>query len=452
MAALGAMLGRRRPSAGSLRIGALGAGAAVVIGVAAGGALALPSKQPVYAGLALAPVALALLGPEMCIGLLLAAAVGVMPFVDAEATAGGVPVWLLAASGALALMFFSFVVRSIARAPGWRLEPSLLILVSGLLLAFTLQRLASSSPFEIPTLTANIAAFAVVPPVTWLWLSHVDAADGVRRALPALVFVVVVWALMWVAGSAHVCSGCVDAVGSGQQAGGVLGTDRLYASGEAMAGVLVVFALALLVRRPSLWLGGLIVLATTVVILGGSRANYFAVAGGVLLILGWTFRNVGTLSRAIIVVALVVTTLLVVTSPIGQRAGSSYQELRLGSGTGGYRLALLEQTRPSWSVLGLGSSRSTLQSGFTADLGVPNTFLTLGYVGGALQFLVLGLALLRSLRARVTAGVGIAGVMAMILLSRGSLPMLETGPPAVTIGVLVGAAAALMVPRPLADA
>jgi hypothetical protein len=218
-----------------------------------------------------------------------------------------------------------------------------------------------------------------------------------------------------------------------------------------MAVVLMLFALAALVRRPRPWLAGLVLLGATVVLLGGSRANYFAVFGGALLILGWTFRNVGTLARVLIVAALLVTTLAVVTSPIGQRAGSSYQELKLGSGTGGYRLALLEQTRPSWSMLGRGSSRSTLQAGFTADLGVPNTFLTLGYVGGALQFLVLGLALVRSLRARVTAGVGIAGVMTMVLLSRGSLPVLESGTSALTIGILVGVAAAFVIPRAPAD-
>jgi hypothetical protein len=209
----------------------------------------------------------------------------------------------------------------------------------------------------------------------------------------------------------------------------------------------VLLALAWLVWRPSVWPAVLIVLGTTVVILGGSRAYYFALGGGALLILAYAFRNVGVLSRLFIVSALVVVTLAVVTSPIGARAGSSYQELRLGSGTGGYRLGLLEQTRPSWSVLGVGSSRATLDAGFTADLGVPNTFLALGFVGGGLQFLLLGLAAVRGLRSRTAAGVGIAGVMALALLSRGSLPMLEAGPSATLIGVLVGAAAALMVPR-----
>jgi hypothetical protein len=137
----------------------------------------------------------------------------------------------------------------------------------------------------------------------------------------------------------------------------------------------------------------------------------------------------------------------VITSPVGARAGSSYQELKLGSGTGGYRLALLDQTRPSWSVLGIGASRATLDAGFTADLGVPNTFLAFGFVGGALQFLVLGLALIRGLRSRAAAGVGIAGVMALTVLSRGSLPILEAGPAATAMGAMVGAAAALTVPR-----
>jgi hypothetical protein len=60
---------------------------------------------------------------------------------------------------------------------------------------------------------------------------------------------------------------------------------------------MVLLALAWLVWRPSVWPAVLIVLGTTVVILGGSRAYYFALAGGALVILAYTFRNVGALSR-----------------------------------------------------------------------------------------------------------------------------------------------------------
>jgi hypothetical protein len=446
MAALGAMLGRRRGAA-SFWPGGLAAGAALVIGVAAGGALALPSSRLVFAGVAISPVILALLGPELCISVLLLAAGGALPFVHAEDVAAGLPVWLIAMGGAAILMLASYVTRSIARAPAWPFEPSLLALASLVTLAYVVERLAASSPFDIPSLTANIAAFAVLPPIVWLWLSHVSAVEGLRRALPVVAVVLGAWCVVWIAGSTGACSGCVQAVGSHQEAKGVLGTLRLYTPGETAAGIMVLLALAWLVWRPSVWPAVLIVLGTTVVILGGSRAYYFALGGGALVILAYTFRNVGALSRLFIVSALVVVTLAVVTSPIGARAGSSYQELRLGSGTGGYRLGLLEQTRPSWSVLGVGSSRATLDAGFTADLGVPNTFLALGFVGGGLQFLLLGLGLVRGLRSRTAAGVGIAGVMALVLLSRGSLPMLEAGPSATLIGVLVGAAAALMVPR-----
>ena len=451
MAALGAMLGRRRGVASFLP-GGLTAGAAVVIGAGVGAALALPSYQLVVAGAALSPALLVLLGPETCISVLVLAAAGAVPFVNTEDVAGGLPIWLIALGAALLLMLATYLIRSIARAPAWPLQLSLLALAFVVMFAYAAERLAASAPLDIPSLTANIAAFTVVPPIVWLWLSHTAAADGLRRALPLVALLAGIWCVVWVAGSVQACSQCVDAVGSTQQADGVLGALRLYASGEFAAQVMALLALAWLVWRPSIWPVVLIVLGTTVVILGGSRATYFALAGGALVILAYTFRNVGARSRRLIVASLVIVALAVATSPIGARAGSSYQELRLGSGTGGYRLGLLEQTRPSWSVLGVGSSRATLDAGFTADLGVPNTFLALGFVGGALQFLVLGLALIRGLRSGVAAGVGIAGVMALTILSRGSLPVLEAGPSAVLVGLLVGAAAALMVPRYPADA
>lgn len=422
-----------------------------MIGIAVGVALALPQYQLVFAGIALSPVILALMGAERCIGILLLAAVGCVPFVNSEDVAGGLPIWLVAAGAALGLMLLTLVARVIARAPAWPAQPSVLGLAMLILLAYVLQRLAASSPLDIPSLTANIAAFAVIAPVTWFWLTHVAASEGLRRAVPMLVIIVAAWCLIWIAGSVGACGQCQAMVGSTQQASGVAGTLRLYAAGESAAGAMVLFALAWLVWRPSIWPIVLIVLGTTVVILGGSRAFYFGVGGGALVILAYTFRNAGTLARMSILAALLVVGLAVATSPVGARAGSSYQELKLGSGTGGYRLALLDQTRPSWTTLGLGSSKSTLDAGFTADLGVPNTFLALGFVGGALQFLVMGLAAIRGLRSRVPVGVAAAGVMAMVMLSRGSLPLLEYGPSATLIGVSVGLAAALMVPRVAVD-
>ena len=340
-------------------------------------------------------------------------------------------------------------MRSIARAPAWPLEPRSWPSRSVVMFAYVAERLAASSPFEIPSLTANIAAFAVVPPVP----GSGSPTRGSRTASAGP--------------SRFRASGrrLVRCVGGGVRPG-LLAVRRcrgLHAAGRrgardaaalrvrrVAAQVIVLLALAWLVWRPSLWLVGLIVLGTTVVILGGSRAALLRLGGRRAAHPRLDVPQRRHAVAPVIVASLVIVTLAVVTSPIGARAGSSYQELSLGSGTGGYRLALLEQTRPSWSVLGLGSSRATLEPGFTADLGVPNTFLALGFVGGALQFLVLGLALLRcSAIARVTAGVGIAGVMARrssCLAAR--FPCLESGPSAVSIGVLVGAAAALMVPRP----
>jgi len=335
-------------------------------------------------------------------------------------------------------MLLTLVTRVIARAPAWPVEPSVLGLFMLVLLAYVLERLAASSPLDIPSLTANIAAFAVMAPLTWFWVTHVAAVEGLRKAVPVLAILIAVWCVLWIAGSTTGCGQCQVLVGSTQQAGGVAGTLRLYASGESTAGIAALFALAWLVWRPSIWPVILIVLATTVVILGGSRAFYFGVGGGALVILAYAFRNAGVAARLGILAALVVVALAVATSPVGARAGSSYQELKLGSGTGGYRLALLDQTRPSWTTLGIGSSKDTLDAGITADLGVPNTFLALGFVGGALQFIVMGLAAIRGLRSAVPVGVAAAGVMAMVVLSRGSLPLLEYGPTATAVGVVVG--------------
>ena len=74
--------------------------------------MALPQYQLVFAGIALTPILLAVLGPEMCACLLLLAGFGGMPLVNVEATAAGIPVWLIAEAGAVALMFATFVSRS----------------------------------------------------------------------------------------------------------------------------------------------------------------------------------------------------------------------------------------------------------------------------------------------------------------------------------------------------
>src|SRR4051812_26804012 len=270
MAALGAMLSGRRRGPASPWPPALVAGGAIGIGIVVGVALALPQYQLVFAGIALSPVILALLGAEMCIGILLLAAVGCVPFVNAEDVAGGLPIWLVAASVAVGLMLLTLITRVIARAPAWPVQPSVLGLAILVMLAYVLERLSASSPFDIPSLTANIAAFAVMAPITWFWFAHVAAVEGLRRALPVMAILISVWCLLWIAGSVGACSQCQVLVGSTQQAGGVAGTLRLYASGESAAGVMVLFALAWLVWRPSLWAVALIVLGTTVVILGGS--------------------------------------------------------------------------------------------------------------------------------------------------------------------------------------
>jgi hypothetical protein len=69
----------------------------------------------------------------------------------------------------------------------------------------------------------------------------------------------------------------------------------------------------------------------------------------------------------------------------------------------------------------------------------------LGFLGGALQLTVLALGLLRGIQARSLAGATLASIFLMVLVTRGSLPLMELGHSPITYGIAVGFAAWLSV-------
>jgi hypothetical protein len=71
----------------------------------------------------------------------------------------------------------------------------------------------------------------------------------------------------------------------------------------------------------------------------------------------------------------------------------------------------------------------------------------LGYVGAALQLGILGVALLRGLRARTLAGATLAAIAALVLAGRPSLALLENGNSALAFGVALGFVCALPMKR-----
>jgi hypothetical protein len=98
-----------------------------------------------------------------------------------------------------------------------------------------------------------------------------------------------------------------------------------------------------------------------------------------------------------------------------------YEDVSTGTGTGGYRIALVQQISESWALLVAGVSARTLRLGVNEDLGLSNTFVVVGFVGGALQIAALLLALVRRLRARSLAGATIAPDFLTLLVTRASL-------------------------------
>ncbi len=430
-----------------LRDAALYAAAATAGVVIAAASLALPPL--LVLGAVLLAAAVAVVGAELLILLALLAATGLFPFVDPTGSpvAGmkGYFVFFGVATGAMTAVW---AARQLAGRPAWTVAPNGLLLATLALLSYVVLVMAATDPLSQPALAAPFVEFPLMAVVTYVWLSHDDALRGVRRALPFAVAIVALWALAYIAGAAG-CTPCRSAVGADHFNVGLLGADsRLYTPGQNTLLALVVVAVGQALRRATPVTLGLAALGLACVAFQVSRAQYIAVLAAIAVLVAWKFwrlRAGGRLALAA-VSALVVVGILA--TPVGERAVTAYEDVSTATGTGGYRLTLLEGITEHFSVFGAGVTPTTIDLGINVDLGIPNTIIVLGVLGAVLQVGVLVLGVLRGLQARTLAGATLAAVFVLVLVARPTLPLIEYGHSAIAYGAAVGIAAWLgLAPR-----
>jgi hypothetical protein len=429
--------------------------AAVVAGVlvlallVAAATLELPI-QVVLPGIALT-IGIAVLGPEFLIVVALLAGTGLMPFMDPGlAVVAGVKgsfFFFLIAAGT---MMVTWSARVLAGRPSWPLRPNVLMLGALLLLVWVGFVMGASDPLSQPSLAAPFFEFPAMAVVTYLWLSHDDALAGLRRVLPVAVAIITAWAVGYIAGAGG-CGVCKDAVSADLTNVGLLGPNsRLYTPGQntLLALVLVCFGQAL--RRPTAITVGLTLVGVTSVALQASRAQYLALAAGMIVLMAWKLGQQRAGGRLALIAATMVVVVALLNTSVGERAVTGYEDVSASTGTWGYRVGLVEKTSESWSLLGSGISAKTFDLGFNVDLGLPNTVLVLGIVGAVLQIALLALAVLRGISAGTLAGATLAAIFALVLVARPTLPLIEYGHSAIAYGAAVGFAAWLFADRPRA--
>ena len=413
-------------------------------------ALVLPGTPLPFAALVLGVAGVLVLGIERCVTIALLTAFSLMPFVDSRAEVAGVPVWVPAYGVAFGLMGLSWIWRSTdagRRATG---RPNLVVILIAANLVWAVVRLVLSDPLSVPSVTAGFLAFPAAAAITYLWLSHPEASERARRAVPIVAVVAGLWALAYIGGATGTCGGCLSwiKVYSLRDVGGLLGADsRVYANGAQAFLVLVIVVFGLMLRRRSPALVVLTALGLLCVVLQGFRAQYVALLAGLLVLVAWRLRGMRVAGRVAIAACCIVAIGGFLLSPAGDRALSAYDELRLGSGTAGFRMSLILEARGAWTVAGQGVTGSAFPRGVIYDLGIPNTITALGYLGAALQLALLAAALARGLRARTLAGAIVAAVATMALVGRPTLALIEWGPSAAAFGIVLGVAAALAVRR-----
>jgi hypothetical protein len=391
-------------------------------------------------------------GPELLIMLSLLAATGLVPFVDPTATAvGSVTVYLLLFGIAITTMLAVWCSRVLAGKPSWPLRPNLLIYGTLALLAWVVLVMVASDPLSQPSLAAPFIEFPVMAIVTYLWLSHEQALNGLRRVLPIAVAIVTAWMVSYIGGSGG-CGVCRDAVGADIAREGLIGAhSRLYTSGQNTLLALVLVCFGQTLRRPTLLNVSLTILGIANVALQASRAQYIALFAGMAVLVAWKLWQLRASRKVALVAVTAVAVVGILNSPVGERTLTSYGDISQQTGTGGYRLKLVEQTSGNWTPLGRGIGAGTLDLGLNFDLGLPNTLLVLGFVGAALQIAVLLLALMRSISARTLAGATLASVFVLVLVARPTLPLIEYGHSTIAYGAAIGFAAWLFADRPRRD-
>jgi len=392
-------------------------------------------------------VGIVVFGAEVWICLAGLVALGLFPFIDPlGVAAGNAPYWLFGFALAGGLMVATFVARTLAGESMVRPQLGVLLGLTAALFLYTFVILSQSSPLEVPTLAAPFIALPLGALLTFMWLLHDEALVQVQRALPVVIVAASAWAFMYVVGSTGQCSACQQWVGTYGTNAGLFGAEsRLYTWGQEAFLVLAVLAVARALYRPSTLWTTIACLGMACTVLQNSRAQDVAVFGGLLVLLIWRLSTMRAVARLMTAALGVLAFYAVLSSSVGEHIVNGYQGLSQGSGTGAYRLGLLSDLRQDFSMLGLGVSQRTVDAGYNVDLGIPNTVLILGWVGAVLQTVILCVAFIRSLLVRSATGVAFAAVMAMLLLSRPSLPILETGPGSAATGVALGITASLYV-------
>ena len=407
---------------------------------------------PAVAGGAALVAGVVLLGPELVIALALLAAAGLLPFLNtSESLFGDVRAYFFFFCVAVLTMLATWAARLLAGRRSWAIQPNALLIAVLVLLGYVGLVMAATDPLAQPTLTAPFVEFPLMAVATYLWLSHDAAIEGLKRVLPLVVAIVTAWAVayMGAALTSSGCGPCVTAVGSDHSAGGLLGPEsRVYAPGQNSLLALVLVAFGQALRRQTPLTVGLATLGLACVAFQGSRAQYFGVIAGMVVLIAWKLRASGVGARVFLVIATLAAFVAILNSPVGERALTAYEDLSTGTGTGGYRLTLVEKASDNYSLLGAGITTRTIGLGVSQDLGLSNTIIVVGFVGAALQLAVLLLAFVRGLRARTLAGATIASIFLLLLVTRASLPLLELGHSPITYGAAVGFAAWLAVPSP----
>lgn len=407
-------------------------------------------KMPLLAVVGVGALGLAAtLGMEAVIAVCLLGACGLLPFLEPnQFVAGDVKAYALLFLLGSGAMLVTYSTRVLTRKPRWPLPVNMLTIGLLALFAYICLVALASNPKEVP---AMATPFFIVPAsalVTLIWLSHEDALTGLRRALPLIVVIVAGWALAYDAGAAG-CGPCRSWVGADLTNDGLLGPgSRLYTAGQNTFLGLFLACFAYALWRPDPLPIGLVALGAVTIALQASRAQYIAVAAGIVVLLIWKFGQLRPNGRLVLIVVAVLGVVALLNSPVGSRATSAFSELQQGSGTGTERIQRIEATKDNWIPLGQGFSNRTVELGYDIDLGLPNTLLVLGYLGAFLQLALLGLGIWRGVAARTLAGVTTAAILLMVLVARPTLPLLEYGHSAVFYGALLGFAAALVLAQP----
>lgn len=419
---------------------------AAALSLLAAGALV---KAPLIAIGAVAMLVLVVtLGLESLIALSLLGACGLLPFVRADTNLAlhlkGYAIFFAIALGSMTL---AYAVRGFAGRESRPLPRNALALGLAVLLAYVVLIALGSHPSEVPSLTMPFVILPLSGIAVIFWLSHDDALEGLRRVLPLVIAIVVAWALAYDAGAAG-CGSCSHWVGTDVTNTGLLGPgSRLYTAGQNTLLGLFLIAFAYALHRPRPWTLALVGLGILTIALQASRAQYIGVAVGMSLLLLWKLSQLRVGGRIVLLTVVALALLALFSSPVGERAISTYTELQHGTGTGTYRLRLIHETSNAWTLFGQGFSERTLALGFDVDLGLPNTLLVLGYFGAVLQLALLGMGIWRGMAARTLAGTTVAAILLMVLVVRPSLPLLEYGHSAVFYGGVLGFAAVLRLSR-----